>query len=137
MNRFELMKMHTENVRSSFSATSIVFGSVIGFLIATGLQARTLSVQDTALLAVWLFSFAGMAHNLLKVAENIVWHVPLSSNVIVLVCILVVASLIGFCQNIVPIDHKLWLALIPSWVISVLFAALIERPSAKELSAND
>jgi hypothetical protein len=128
--------MRAENVRSSFGATSVIFGSVIGFLIANGLSGRQLSPLDVCLLALWLYSFAGMAQNLLKTAENIVWHVPLRSNLIMLVLLAISAGLIGFYQNILPIDDKVWAALIPAWLFATLLTALIERPSNKELSEN-
>jgi len=137
VNRFELMKMRAENVRSSFSATSIIFGALVGFLIADGLEGRSLTIGQTALLSVWLFAFAVMAHNLLKLSENIVWRVPHKTSAILLLCILLPAYLIGFYQDIVPIDDTLWAALIPAWIISVVFVAVIERPKNKELTESE
>ena len=137
MNRFELLKLRAENVRSSFAAASIIFGSVIGFLVANGLQNAKLSTFDVILLAVWLYNFAALAQNLLRTAENIVWRVPLRSNLGMLAFIAVSAGLIGFYQDVIPIDDKVWAALIPAWVFATLFPALIERPSEKELTEND
>ena len=137
VNRFDLMKMRSENLRSSFSATSIIFGSVIGFLIADGLSKKSLTNGEVVLLAVWLFTLAGVAHNLLKTAENIVWHVPLKANAFTLFCLALPAVVIGFYQEIIPIDDKIWAALVPAWIAQTLFVAAIERPSNKELTENE
>jgi hypothetical protein len=137
VTRLEKLKTRADNVRSGFSASSIIFGSVIGFLIAKGLGGKDLSASDVALLAVWLYVFAAFAQNLLKTAENIVWHVPLRSNLIMMVILGISASLIGFFQEIIPIDDKVWAALVPAWIFCTFFTAIIERPSEKELSRDD
>ena len=134
VNRFELLKMRAENVRSSFAATSIIFGSVVGFLIANGLTGKSLTWGGVALLATWLFTLAGTAQNLLKTAENLVWHVPWKTNAISLVCLGLAAVLIGFYQEILPLDHKVWAALILAWVTQTFLTAALERPTSKELS---
>ena len=134
VNRFELLKMRSDNVRSSFSATSIIFGSVVGFLVANGLTGKTLTWGGATLLAVWLFTLAGVAHNLLKIAENLVWHVPWKTNAISLLFLALPAVLIGFYQTVLPIDQKIWAALVPAWIAQTFMIAAIERPTSKELS---
>jgi hypothetical protein len=89
------------------------------------------------LMALWFFSLAGIAQNLLKTAENIVWHVPWHTNFITLVCVGLVASAIAFAQSFLPLDLKLWTALIVAWVASTMLTAFVERPSEKELAQND
>ena len=133
VTKLELIRMRSENVRSSFSAASIIFGSVIGFLIADGLGNKSITISNTVLLAVWFFCLAGVPQLLLRTAENIVWHVPWKDNFISLICVAVPAITIGFFQETIPIDDKVWTALIPCWIISTLFVAILERPTSKEL----
>jgi hypothetical protein len=137
VSRLTLYRDRAENVRSAFGAASVVFGSVIGFLIADGLAEKDLSNGEVALLAIWLYSFAALGQNLLKTAENIVWHVPLRTNLLMLGLVSVGAGLIGFFQEVVPVDDKIWAGLIPAWLFATLFTAILERPSEKELVGAD
>ncbi|MCB5426223.1 hypothetical protein H0274_13225 [Altererythrobacter sp. CC-YST694] len=132
MTEFELKKLRADNVRNAFRSATMIFGPVMGFLIVRGLSDANLSWEKVWLLATLLFALAGMAQNLLKLAENIVWHAGHISNVLVFMAFLVCAVIIGFIQDFIVLDPKIWSALIIAWVVSTLFSAVIERPKARE-----
>ena len=137
MNLYDQCVRGIDNLRSSFGTMSIVFGSIFGFLIANGLQDAVFSWTDVVLLSVWIFVFALSGHNLLKIAENIIFLVNWTANLLSLVLTLIVVIGIGFYQSIIPVDPKVWVALIVAWVTATFLVAIIERPKKQQDIVDD
>jgi hypothetical protein len=132
VNHVEFTQRRIDNLRSAFGAMSILIGSVLGYLISSGLEKVTPSWTSVFVLFCWFLTIALAANGLLKSGENVIWHVPLKEQWIPLFTQQLPAFLLGLNQQIVPINARIWVALYLAWFFSTALIALLERPKVGE-----
>ena len=132
VNQVEFTQRRIDNLRSAFGATSILIGSVLGYLISSGLEKMNPSWAKVFVLFCWFITIALAANGLLKSGENVIWRVPFKEQWLPLFAQQLPAFLLGLNQQIVVMNSRIWVALYAAWFFSTALIAFIERPKRGE-----